>query len=367
MNRGMTSFRALAFFAVFMFHMGRFSAGYLGVQAFFVLSGFLLTPILLDMKANLSPKQFFVSFYGRRALRIFPLYYFYLLAVTIICLWVLNTNVYADKSEFTLFMDQLPWSLTYTYNFFSASSLFENSFFVSHLWSLAVEEQFYLLWPLLIFLVRRDHLTKVLWLTIFLGPVFRFATGELAGGAGSTVFNSRLDFAVYVLPFSHIDAFAIGGLFASYKSSGSKWPLRALIVAALTIGYTTQYLAYGEIMISSLGFYAFMVGKYVWGYSLMNLVFACMLLQIRDEKFLPRFFNGAILHYLGKISYGMYVFHFPAIHFSSELLDGQTKLVIGCVALAATIAISALSYELVEKRFIAQKDRFFSKRSQAEA
>jgi len=63
-----------------------------------------------------------------------------------------------------------------------------------------------------------------------------------------------------------------------------------------------------------------MTDKYVWGYSLMNLVFAYMLLQVRDEKFLPRMFNNGLLHYLGKISYGAYVFHFPIIHFTEQFL-----------------------------------------------
>ena len=95
MNKGLTSFRALAFFAIFLFHINYFGtghlgiqAGYLGVQAFFVLSGFLLTPILVDMKSNLNKKDFFIHFYGRRALRIFPLYYLYLVIVASVSFWV---------------------------------------------------------------------------------------------------------------------------------------------------------------------------------------------------------------------------------------------------------------------------------------
>jgi peptidoglycan/LPS O-acetylase OafA/YrhL len=79
MIRALDSFRFYAFLAVFLFHIGRFDAGYLGVQAFFVLSGFLLTPILVDMKRALPLKRYMISFYGRRVLRICPLYYFYLL------------------------------------------------------------------------------------------------------------------------------------------------------------------------------------------------------------------------------------------------------------------------------------------------
>ncbi|MFT5830847.1 MAG: peptidoglycan/LPS O-acetylase OafA/YrhL, partial [Bacteroidia bacterium] len=71
MNPGLTSFRAFAFLAVYLYHAHVLSVGYLGVQAFFVLSGFLLTPILIDMKQSMSTRHYFTKFYGRRALRIF--------------------------------------------------------------------------------------------------------------------------------------------------------------------------------------------------------------------------------------------------------------------------------------------------------
>jgi len=90
MSRGLTSFRALAFFAIFLFHtldLGNHKVGirggYLGVLAFFVLSGFLLTPILIDMKSSLNKRDFYIHFYGRRAFRIFPLYYSYILTTAI--------------------------------------------------------------------------------------------------------------------------------------------------------------------------------------------------------------------------------------------------------------------------------------------
>ena len=81
MNKGLTTFRFFAFLAVFLVHVGVFDAGYLGVQAFFVLSGFLLSPILVGMKSALSTQDYFVHFYGRRALRIFPIYYAYLFLI----------------------------------------------------------------------------------------------------------------------------------------------------------------------------------------------------------------------------------------------------------------------------------------------
>ncbi|MGB8410267.1 MAG: acyltransferase family protein, partial [Gallionella sp.] len=120
MNKGLTSFRALAFFAIFLYHINPgpgylgLQAGYLGVQAFFVLSGFLLTPILLEMKANLNRKDFFVHFYGRRALRIFPLYYSYLAIVAILSVAAIYLYGASATVPLQRFIEQLPWTMTYT-------------------------------------------------------------------------------------------------------------------------------------------------------------------------------------------------------------------------------------------------------------
>ena len=131
-SKGLTSFRALAFFAIFFTHANGITfghigiaGGYVGIQAFFVLSGFLLTPILIEMRANLNNRDFFVHFYGRRALRIFPLYYSYLLVVAIVSYWVLS--VYGQsilQVQLDRFIRQLPWTMTYTYDFYHASIYF---------------------------------------------------------------------------------------------------------------------------------------------------------------------------------------------------------------------------------------------------
>ena len=113
MSKGLTSFRALAFFGIFLVHIKVYGsgnlgidAGYLGVMAFFVLSGFLLTPILVEMKSNLNKKDFFIHFYGRRVLRIFPLYYSYLLIVASVYLLFVyhyNGNEIIPNGDFQLF------------------------------------------------------------------------------------------------------------------------------------------------------------------------------------------------------------------------------------------------------------------------
>ncbi|HMB21595.1 MAG TPA: acyltransferase family protein, partial [Anaerolineales bacterium] len=86
---GLDGLRAVAFLLVFALHADYVQVGWVGVQFFFVLSGFLITGILLDMKKALPPRDYFVKFYGRRFLRIFPLYYFYLVLMLGVAAWLL--------------------------------------------------------------------------------------------------------------------------------------------------------------------------------------------------------------------------------------------------------------------------------------
>ena len=86
---GLDGLRGIAFLLVFALHTDYLQVGWVGVQLFFVLSGFLITGILLDMKKSLPPREYFSKFYGRRFLRIFPLYYFYLLLMTGVVFWLI--------------------------------------------------------------------------------------------------------------------------------------------------------------------------------------------------------------------------------------------------------------------------------------
>jgi peptidoglycan/LPS O-acetylase OafA/YrhL len=362
-NKGLTSFRALAFLAVFLFHSNLvwYDAGYIGVQAFFVLSGFLLTPILVDMKQTLDTRGYFKNFYGRRVLRIFPLYYLYLFAVALISLIIISSKDYGGNEKIDRFMNQLPWALTYTFDFFQASALFTHTPLLAHFWSLAVEEQFYLVWPLLIFLTKPKYLKPVHLVIILVGPLLRFAIATIATSWGPTVFNSPIDLVIYVLPFSHIDAFAMGGYFAltqDAKSSASTWWLISLVII---LGYATTYLSTGQFQLSTLGYPHFMQDKYIWGYSVLNFVFAYMLIQIKNRRFLPLLFENQGLYYLGKISYGLYVYHYAFIWLIKYPISGEHYYLRYILSLLITILVSAISYELFEKRFIGLKDKFFPK------
>lgn len=144
-------FIAIAFVLIehFAIIIGKhFSAGYYGVDLFFVISGFLITSILLRPNEK-SFKQNYYKFLGRRTLRIFPIYY-----LTIIVLWLVDLPIVREK---------IVWLLTYTYNY--AWVIYDIPHTpINHFWSLGVEEQFYLFWPFVVLLLKRKP--KVLLITI---------------------------------------------------------------------------------------------------------------------------------------------------------------------------------------------------------
>jgi peptidoglycan/LPS O-acetylase OafA/YrhL len=123
MIAGLDGLRAVAFLIVFFFHTRNLPFGWLGVQLFFVLSGFLITDILLKMKEKLPRREFFAKFYGRRFLRIFPLYYFYLILLAALIFLLPALDLKGLRTEInSSFFNQIWVSAFYMFDFFHASS-----------------------------------------------------------------------------------------------------------------------------------------------------------------------------------------------------------------------------------------------------
>ncbi len=140
---GLDGLRAIAVLLVFLFHDTLLGCGWIGVQIFFVLSGYLITGLLYRAK-GVPFGQYVREFYGRRSLRIFPVYF-----AILTLFWTasrLGLEMHGLRAG-------LPFAYTYTYNWYHTTAGFEHSRLISHFWSLCVEEQFYLIWPCLIFSV----------------------------------------------------------------------------------------------------------------------------------------------------------------------------------------------------------------------
>jgi peptidoglycan/LPS O-acetylase OafA/YrhL len=362
---GLDGLRAIAFLLVFFFHANYLEFGWVGVQLFFVLSGFLITDILVKMKENLPAGDYFVKFYGRRLLRVFPLYYFYL----ILMFGVTTLLIYQGykPNVMKLFGTQLPYALGYIYNFYYASLRYRHSYFLVHFWSLSVEEQFYIFWPLIIFLTPEKFRRWVFIGIIFLGPLFRILITLAYKYSLLPFLNEALPMGVYPLTFNHIDAFGLGAFIACYAIPKAKLQVIGLTFLLPLTAFLWQYINSGSIVsFSSLGFQFIMPVAYqfIWGYSALNYYFAVLIFVVAREGFLIGFLENRILKYVGRISYGLYVYHNGVIWFTDRIRDFGiiekfAKPLSTLLALMISFLLASLTYRFIEKPFLSLKDRYF--------
>lgn len=364
---GLDGLRAIAILLVFASHSDLLEFGWVGVQLFFVLSGFLITGILLDMKDSLPVGEYFTKFYGRRFLRIFPLYYFYLGLMTIVALWLISVEFRPGPMQ--IFLGQVNYAVLYVYDFFYRAPWFEPSHFLDHFWSLSVEEQFYIVWPLLLLLVPQKHLKKLF--IAFIGLAIAFRIGLYLwylSGSSLWVFREPFGLVVYAMPFSHLDAFALGAYISRYPLWRPRAQLLFLALFVPAVGFTATYLTTGSIgPVLAFGYDSLLGNGYefLWAHTVINYLFAVLIYCVVREKLFVRVLEMPWLRYLGKISYGMYVYHLALIWFTWILLEERLTgdmarwIKIG-ISLSATILVSTLSYYLLEKPVLNLKERFFA-------
>jgi peptidoglycan/LPS O-acetylase OafA/YrhL len=365
MIAGLDGLRAIAFLLVFALHTNYLQVGWVGVSLFFVLSGFLISGILLDMKKHLAAKEYFIKFYGRRFLRIFPLYYFYLLLAALLTLWLLSLPYRPQVMQ--LFWAQLWYAILYVYDFFFATAAFQHSNFLNHFWSLSVEEQFYIFWPLLILLAPEKSLKKLFVLFIVVGPTARLVLFLIYRSGVFRFLAETPSLFVYPLPFSHIDAFALGAYISRFQIPRARQQFWGLAILLPIIGFATQFFTTGSFgKISSLG-YPFLLPdgyQFIWAYSLVDYFFAVTIYGVVHEGWATRFLESRPLRYLGRISYGLYVYHYPIVWFAGRIVDlGVSPPVlqplVALIAFCGTLLIASLSFRFLEKPIIDLKDRLF--------
>jgi len=360
--KGLDGLRGLAFLSVFFHHYALTThstqhwilavawlagGGWAGVDLFFVLSGFLITGILLDTREH---QYYFRNFYARRALRIFPLFYgvmFLLLLLTP----VLHLQWKLGHIAYFLYLGNIAGHVDGSLNFVQP---FVN---LTHTWSLAVEEQFYMLWPLVVlFVASRKRLLKVcaglmglgLLLRIALvlfkpGPGFEWAYGELPThadgllcGAIAAILVRQVDLAVLIRKSRWIGVAAGLGLIV-------------LLVKNKDLNYHTAVMT-------------------IFVYPLLAVIFTVILLRtLKPDTWLFRICSMRGLRFFGRYSYGMYIYHrvfSPYLGtFLPDLQRISHSILIGGIlyvlfVLLITVIVSVSSYELFEKRFLKLKSRF---------
>ena len=326
------------------------ASGWLGVQLFFALSGFLITGILLDAKGK---PRFFRSFYLRRTLRIFPLYY------TVIALTVFVAPLVAWSPEWVASVRQNQWPYwVYLSNW---TEPFKHGIHgLSHLWSLAVEEQFYLVWPLVVWLTARRGLVALCVAMIVGTPFIRL---------GIRLADLPLE-AAYMFTVARWDALAAGALVATLlRDPGGRallhrWQARVAGAAGAALA---------ALVLRQHGFHSEDIPNQVIGQSLIAILSAALLAYaaVSTAPVPPRLHSALSstgLRTLGKYSYAMYVFHFP-IHHALKLLltdvvmgaDTPMRLVrlLGYLVLVITLTFIAalISWRVIEQPFLDLKDR----------
>ena len=328
-------------------------SGWAGVDLFFVLSGFLITGILYDSRER---EGYFRSFYARRALRIFPLYFGFLalrffVAPELLRLeWAELDNPPAQQAWAWLYLTNLQIVL------FGPGS---EAPFTGHFWSLAIEEQFYLAWPAVVLLLPRRRLMAACALMVAAAPLLRAVF----------VYGFGASFWAYYFTPSRMDALAMGALVAlALRTPGGlermlRWrlPVLAATGAALAALYLWRGLGSKDAVVLTAGM------------SVVGVFFAALIVTtVAAAPHTPvhRAFVHPVLLFFGRYSYSLYVFHLAVdevlqrtvfrglgpVRAGPVLVPAQLLFLLAGVSI--TIALSVASWHLYEKHFLRLKDRF---------
>jgi peptidoglycan/LPS O-acetylase OafA/YrhL len=321
-----------------------------GVDLFFVLSGFLITEILIksktsDIESGSSHWYSLRQFYIRRFLRIFPIYY-----LLIFFLYIINFEVCRKF---------IWWLITYTVNICTNKYGMDVQHF-AHLWSLSVEEQFYLVFPLFVFLIPQKFLLKGLLTITILAPIFSVTMDFIDHDA----------FAGKVFMYNFLDCFGIGGILAYYKLFYKDQLVKILkmhfffitsaFIFLICVCWAKLPITYNQLpwsiippLFTRLSFAVCCF--WIIGVSVTN----------GFKGFVKKNLENRVVVYLGKISYGLYLYHFfmtalgpylrwqvflpISIHFHFTIPFSNNPYLIALWYFAVTLCISALSWHFIEK------------------
>jgi peptidoglycan/LPS O-acetylase OafA/YrhL len=324
--------------------------GWIGVDIFFVLSGFLVTRILLKAVGN--QEGYFRNFYARRALRIFPLYY---LLVTGILLIMLVAKQGAPLREMELGWGSPLWLYGYLGNVLTAVTNTSPPIYFVPMWSLHVEEQFYLVLPLLVMYLTRASLRRVLIAAVFVAPAIRMLLNWS---------HPDLPMLQFMLFPCRMDSLALGGLLALARVDHDaikrwRWPLVITTAFMLAVAVET-FRRGGGVFDGHL--------ERTIGYTLFDVAclgFIMTVLSLRGTA-ATAWLNWRPLQYVGMISYGFYLLQYPAealFHRAAYLMGFSTApledtlvkfLAVGTICLA----LSTISWYLWERKWLAVQRQF---------
>lgn len=338
------AFAALAVLAHHFFEDTFFIAvlplGDLGVRLFFVLSGFLITFILLDARDKRTEGgtfRLFYHFYMRRFFRLFPIYYLYL--------FIIFFAIYGSTKDSLYFF-------TYLQNFlFAFQDGFGDYYLLAHFWTLAVEEQFYIVWPFVIIFTPTRYLFQVLIAFVALGVFLR----------GLMFYLGASHFQASMMVFSHFDTLAIGSCLAYMVSRDLPNLTRVCWISAIA-GFSLLVFVLITKILRLNSAWELLLGELGAGLLFVGMINCC---RVGVPGLIGRLLEMPWLIYLGKISYGLYVYHLLVfylldkyeIRFPVMKIAGLDLLNFFFYTLCA-IAVSALSWQIYESPINRFKSKF---------
>jgi len=307
------------------------SFGQTGVDLFFVLSGFLITRILL---ASRDRADYFSSFYIRRALRIFPLYFLGLALYYLVVIPLKQESI-------------PPFNLQWWYwcYFQNVGITFQSTNIEgpAHFWSLAVEEHFYLIWPVIIYLVPRQRVALVCYVMIAVALLSR-----------AVMLNDGYGYLVLYFTPCRLDALAVGALLAVWERDG-----RLTAFSKSFIILASALIIVMVIMMISLSNQSSNIAQ--WSkYLIYALFYGCIIGLIRNNstRTIPLLSTG-FLRWTGKISYGLYVYHLFVIEVVAARLDQTqfSRIFLFIICIGTSYLLAWASYTFYESWFLQLKNK----------
>jgi peptidoglycan/LPS O-acetylase OafA/YrhL len=345
--------RALAVFPVVFFHANfkYFEGGFVGVDIFFVISGFLITQLIIkDLEKN---KFNLFSFYIRRARRILPILFFVILTTIFLSILLMNST------QLNLYVNQVFSVILFISNFFfwQNSGYFDPNTEIQpllHTWSLAVEEQFYIFFPIFLLFVFKFFRKKILQIIIFI-IIMSFLLSQIGGNFKYQ--NISLSYPFFSLPF---DFFWQAGSANFYLPFGRAWEL--LIGSLIAIyfkkikNYNQNYCNYFSLI--GLIFILFSIFFYSnrFQYPSIYTVLPCLgtaliIIYTNKKTFLFKILTSRPLVQLGLISYSFYLWHQPMFAFSRIQYGTDLTIIISLFLIIISLFLSVFSWKYIEQPF----------------
>lgn len=304
--------------------------GQTGVTLFFVLSGFLITRILLHSDTN---KSYFKNFYIRRSLRIFPLYYLFLAIDNFLSPLIFQQPVQPWSERFYYYVYLQNFAITFDWSNHGPG----------HFWSLAVEEHFYLVWPFILYFFRHRITPNLVIFATTAVCVLRYI-----------ILKEGIE--IELLTFTRIDSLMIGGMLAflerdNYlaKQNRGKFFAAAMISSLIAIFLLIFYNNEGDLIYQ-------MLKHSIWSVAFFSII--ALLIISEDQNLINKILSSKFFSYTGKISYGLYVYHLLIYQMIHHFLSFEFWIIDMIVCFSSTYLMASISYHLFEIWFLRKKKAF---------